>query len=174
MELGTRPAPYRFPKPITPNWRNHMQKLVNTLNDAAQEIITLMDAHPDTNDHLSLASDKLSEAIDHLTTADCYIDDKPTTVAWNTGAPYSAGGQKLAAKLVTLNDTRYVAFVDVTRDIQGEIETELDIPTDAELKRVVRFFYDDGNYKPILPKHVSTELVELAEAVADVDAFAKN
>ena len=47
MELGTRPAPYRFPKPITPNWRNHMtsKEAVELLQTAVDdEIRSLQDA----------------------------------------------------------------------------------------------------------------------------------
>ena len=53
------------------------RRLYTDLEDAAQRIVDLQEQNPeDLNDHIALASDKLGEAIEHLGTAICYIEDK--------------------------------------------------------------------------------------------------
>jgi hypothetical protein len=74
----------------------------------------------------------------------------PRTIIFNTGRPYAQEGQIIVARKVDED----VQFYDVTRDITGTMQADLD-------PRSIMLTYDDGDYEPSLPFVQRLELASL-------------
>lgn len=93
--------------------------------------------------------------------------------AWNTGASYSAAGQRIAARWIKLEDSSSaIVFNDIDRGIWGQIPLAagLFIGDRFKLRELTMANYNHGNYDHPSDLDAQVVLGELSKLASGVSA----